>query len=131
MQLTPLPFFLSISGSSVNKRRSRLLCYALVISIALVLMGFVAMGVRAFASAGVSNTMFFVAAGIVVLVPVVYFVCRPVRQAAINPGIFEAAQTYTGFGRDRRKPAVSGHQSAAITIERRRKQRSMPVSSLL
>ena len=114
----------------MNKRRSRLLCYALVISIVLVLMGFVAMGVRAFASAGVSNVLLFAAAGIVLMAPVVYFVCRPVGQAATNKRIFEAAPE-TEFGRDRRKPALSGQQKAAITIERRRKHPSMPISSLL
>lgn len=94
-------------------------------------MGYLAMGVRAFASAGVSNRLLFAAAGFVLMGPVVYFVWRLLGQAAANKRIFEVAPAETWFGRDRRKRALSGRQKAAISIERRRKQRSMPISSRL
>jgi hypothetical protein len=76
----------------VNDKRSRLLCYALVISIILLLMGFLAVGVRAFESSGVSNFLFFAVVSLFVLTPAIYFVRRPTGRAAKSQKIFERAQ---------------------------------------
>ena len=111
----------------MNKERSRLLCHALVISIILVLMGFLAVGVRAFESAEVSNLVFFTGIALFALTPVFYFVWRPIGRADIGPKVFEGALQETSSARDRRKPGLNGQEKMAITVERRGKQRSMPV----
>ena len=112
----------------MNKKHSKLLCYALVISIILVLMGFLAVGVRAFESAEVSNLLFFAAITIFALTPVFYFVWRPIVRAEVSQKVFDGPRQETRFGRDRRMPGLNGHNKMAITIERRGKQRSVPLT---
>jgi hypothetical protein len=115
----------------VNKKHSQLLCYALVISIILVLMGFLALGVRAFESAKVSNFLLLAAIALFALTPVFYFVWRPIGRADLNQKIFEGARQETSSARDRRKPGLNGQEKMAITVERRGKQRFMPVTAPL
>jgi hypothetical protein len=113
----------------VNKKRSQLLCYALVISIILVLMGFLAVGVRAFESAEVSNLLFFAAIALFALTPVFYFVWRPIVRADVSQKVFDGPRQERWFGRDRRKPGLNGQGKLAITVERRRNQRSIPLTA--
>ncbi len=60
----------------MTKKQRRLLCYALILSIFLVMAGFFGVGVRAFASAGISSTIFLVMLGIAITIVPVYFVLR-------------------------------------------------------
>jgi hypothetical protein len=113
----------------VNKKYSQLLCYALVISIILVLMGFLAIGVRAFESAEVSNFLFFATLTISVLTPVFYFVWRPIGRADISQKLFDGAWRKTWFGQDRRKVALFGQGKTPIAVERRGKQHSIPLTA--
>jgi hypothetical protein len=113
----------------VNKKHSQLLCYALVISIILVLTGFLAVGVRAFESAEISNLVFFAGIALFALTPVFYFVWRPIGRADMSQKVFEGARQEMWFGRNRRKPGLNGQEKMVITVERRNKQRSMPLTA--
>ena len=57
-----------------NKQRL-LLCYALVISIIVIMFDF-GLGVRAFELAGISSTILLAALGILIAIPPIYFVLR-------------------------------------------------------
>jgi hypothetical protein len=60
----------------MTKKHRRLLCYALVLSIFLVIVGFFGVGVRAFASAGISSTIFLAMLGIAITIVPIYLVLR-------------------------------------------------------
>ena len=60
----------------MTKKQRRLLCYALVLSIFLVIVGFFGVGVRAFASAGICSTIFLAMLGIAITIVPIYFVLR-------------------------------------------------------
>jgi len=105
----------------MSKKQSLMLCYALLLSIALVVVGFVGLGVRAFASAGISNTIFLAIVGIIVAIPPIYFVLRR-PGAAIEPIIFRRTLQKTSWPNDRRKPLARGQEQVAFPVERRREK---------
>jgi hypothetical protein len=130
LKVANAPSVLLISWEKfVNQKRSRLLCYALVISISLVLMGFLAVGVRAFESAGVSSFLLLAALTIFALTPVFYFVWHPIGRAELSQMVFEGSPREMWMGHDRRKPGLNGREKMAITIERRGKQRSISLKA--
>jgi hypothetical protein len=107
----------------MSKRQSLLLCYSLVVSIVLVLAGFLGLGVRAFASAGISSTIFVVLLGILITVAPIYFVLRrPDSDAAIGPKIFRRTPQKTLWPVDRRKSPVRGQKPVEFAVERRGKK---------
>jgi uncharacterized membrane protein YfcA len=74
----------------MTKKQSRLLCYALVLSIFLMIAGFLGVGVRAFASAGISSTIFLAILGIVITIAPTYFILRrpvPRHKKQVAPTI--------------------------------------------
>jgi hypothetical protein len=108
----------------MSKKQRRVLCYALVLSIFLVIAGFFGVGVRAFASAGISSTIFLVLLGILITVVPIFFVLRRrVPDTAIGPHIFRSRtpQTALWLG-DRRMQFERGPESVDFAVERRGKK---------
>jgi len=60
----------------MSKKQSRFVCYALVVSIILVLAALVGLGIRAFESAGISGFIFVAAMGVLFAALAAYFVLR-------------------------------------------------------
>lgn len=65
----------------MSKKKSQLLCYALVISIFLVISTILGLAVRVFESAGTSNFVLVAACGIFIAALAAYFV---MRRPAVN-----------------------------------------------
>lgn len=105
----------------MSQKKSLMLCYALLLSIALVVVGFLGLGVRAFASAGISNTIFLSVVGILITIPPIYFVLRR-PDAAIDPTIFRRTLREASWPNDRRKPFVRGQERVAFPVERRKRK---------
>jgi hypothetical protein len=105
----------------MSKKHSLLLCYGLVISILLLIAGFLGLGIRAFASASISSSIMFAAFGILVVTVPVYFVLRrpATVTATIDQTISGGALHKTPAGKDRRKPLLQGQEKVAVAIERR------------
>jgi hypothetical protein len=105
----------------MTKKQSRLLCYTFVLSILLMMAGFLGLGVRAFASAGISSIIFLVLLGILITVAPIYFVLRrPVSDAAIGPHIFRRrAPQKAHWPGDRRMPSLLGNTQVEFAVERR------------
>jgi hypothetical protein len=104
----------------MSKKQRLLLCYILVISIIVIMVGFFGLGVRAFESAGVSSTILLAALGILVAIPPMYFVLRrPVTNAAVDPIIFRSMPRIAPWPKDRRRPFVKGQERVAFAVERR------------
>jgi hypothetical protein len=71
-----------------NKLSGRL-SYAVVLFIALLIVGFLGLGIRAFASAFVAHLIFLGAFGVIlVTVPLFFIFRRPLQRAAIDRKIF-------------------------------------------
>jgi hypothetical protein len=115
----------------MTKKVSARLSYALMLSIFLVIIGFIGLGVRAFASAVISDSIYLAAFGALLATLTIYFVLhRPVAGAAISGGIHRLPSAWLGQlprhiaweRKDRRTPLVSGHELAAVGPERRSNQ---------
>jgi hypothetical protein len=107
----------------MTKKQRRQLCYALVLSIFLVIVGFFGVGVRAFASAGISSIIFLVLLGILITVVPIYFVLRgPVRDASIGAKIFLRTPQKSLWPGDRRGQFKRGQELVAFAVERRGKK---------
>jgi hypothetical protein len=115
----------------MTKKLSTRLSYSLVLSNALLMIGFLGLGVRAFASVVISDSIYFAALGILLMTLTIYFVLhRPLAGTAIDWKIWELSAAWSapvlqhkasGL-RDRRSPVVLGQKPAAIARERRTRQ---------
>jgi hypothetical protein len=120
----------------MSKKTRLLLCYGLLLSILLLVTGFLGIGVRAFVSAGMANAILSAAFGILIVTLPIYFVLHlpragvPVNQKIWRPLPVRHAGPAIGFplqrvGRkDRRKPLLEGQVRPAVAVERRNKQRA-------
>lgn len=109
----------------MSKKQRLLLCYVLVISIIVIMAGFLGLGVRAFESAGISNTILLAALGILAAIPAIYFVLRrPAVDAATDSKTFRSTQKIAPWPKDRRRPLVPGQEQLPFGVERRGKKRA-------
>jgi hypothetical protein len=115
----------------MTKKLSARLSYTLVLSNVLLMIGFLGLGVRAFASAVISDSIYLAAFGVLLMTLTLYFVLhRPLAATAIGWKIWELSAAWSGpvlqhkvSGlHDRRSPAVQGQKPAAIARERRTRQ---------
>jgi len=96
---------------------------ALKLSILVLMTGFLGLGVRAFASAAISDSIFLAALGVVLLVLPLYFVShrRPGR-GLIERRIVRLPRYASPGPIDRRRPPVRGREQAVVANERRIEQ---------
>ncbi len=115
----------------MTKKVSARLFYALVFSIVALMTGFLGLGIRAFASAVISDSIFLAAFGILLMIFPIYFIFhRPPAVTAMDRKIRRLLSArsvqvsrHTASGReDRRRPLVQGQVRAAGTHERRSTQ---------
>jgi uncharacterized membrane protein YtjA (UPF0391 family) len=118
----------------MSKKTRLLLSYAFLLSIILLVTGFLGVGIRAFASSGISNAIFTLAFGILIVTLPIYFVLRrPFVGRAKNQKIWRPLPVrHVGPGtglplqrvgrKDRRIPLPQGQERAAVAIERWTKQ---------
>jgi uncharacterized membrane protein YfcA len=115
----------------MTKKLSARLFYALALPIVLLMIGFLGIGVRAFASAVISDSIYLAAFGVLLLALTIYFVLhRPLAGTAIGWKIREPLAVWSGAVlhhqpsrlHDRRSPLVPGQKRAAIARERRTRQ---------
>jgi hypothetical protein len=96
--------------------------YALVLSIIALLAGYLGLGVRAFASAAISYSIFFAVLGMVLLILPLYFAIRRLRAGGvINREVLQIPKPDWPRRGDRRKPPATGLKQAALANERRSK----------
>jgi hypothetical protein len=124
----------------MTEKLSARLFYTLVLSIIVLMSGFVAVGIRAFASAVISDSIYLGVFGSLLMIFPIYFILRrPVAITAMDRKIRGLLAVRSGqIGRqmapgrkDRRKPLVQGRVWAAVAHERRSKQGAgFPVVSL-
>ncbi len=111
----------------MTERLNARLCYGMVVSILLLLAGLLGFGVRAFESAAISYSVYFVALGIVlVILPVSFIRRRAMANAAaarrISAGRPIQVRPRVGPRRgERRRPLLPG-QVRTFAFERRSKQ---------
>ena len=107
------------------------LSYTLVLSDVLLMIGFLGLGVRAFASAVISDSIYLAAFGVLLMTLTIYFVLhRPLAGTAIDWKVWDPSAAWSGpvlqhkaSGlHDRRSPVVQGQKRAAIARERRTRQ---------
>lgn len=118
----------------MSKKTRLLLCYGLLLSILLLVTGFLGIGVRAFVSAGIANAILSGAFGILIVTLPIYFVLRrpragaPVNQKVWRPLPVRHAGPGTGFPlqrvarKERRRPLLEGQERPAVAVERRSEQ---------
>ncbi len=112
----------------MTKKQSARLSYALVLSIVLVMTGFLGLGIRAFASAAVSDFIYFVTLGVFLAGLTIYFVLRrPVAAKALDRKSQQLSSIRSGevtlhVRKDRRRALVQGQEWAAVEHERRSTQ---------
>jgi hypothetical protein len=124
----------------MTEKLSARLFYTLVLSIIVLMSGFVAVGIRAFASEVISDSIYLGVFGILLMMFPIYFVLRrPVGVTAMDRkirGLLSARsrqvpQQVAPRRKDRRKPLVQGQIRTAVAHERRSKQSArFPVVSL-
>src|SRR5271168_412353 len=115
-------------GDEMTEKLSARWSYVLVLSIIVLMTGFVAAGIRAFASALISDSIFLGAFGIALMFVPVYFILR--RPVAVTPmghkirrllaaRSGQVSQQMAAGPQDRRRPLVQGQGWAAVAHERR------------
>ncbi len=124
----------------MTEKLSARLFYTLVLSIIVLTSGFVAVGIRAFASAAISDSIYLGVFSILLVIFPMYFVLRqPVGATAMDRkirGLLSARSRQVPRQvaqrlKDRRKPLVQGQIRTAVAHERRSKQDArFPVVSL-
>ena len=124
----------------MTEKLSARLFYTLVLSIIVLMSGFVAVGIRAFASAVISDSIYLGVFGILLTIFPIYFVLRRrVAVTAMNRKILrllsarsrQVPRQVAPKLKDRRKPLVQGQIRIAVAHERRSKQGpGFPVVSL-
>jgi hypothetical protein len=118
-------------GDEMTEKLSARWFYALVLSIVVLMTGFVAVGVRAFASALISDSIYLGAFGILLMFVPIYFILR--RPVAVTPmghkirrllsARSEQVSQQMVLGRkDRRRLLPQGQVAPAVAHERRSKQ---------
>lgn len=96
---------------------------ALMLSILVLMTGFLGLGVRVFASAAISDSIFLAALGVVLLVLPLYFVFHWRQGRGLIERRIIRLPRYASPGRiDRRRPPVRGRERAVVANERRIKQ---------
>jgi hypothetical protein len=122
----------------MTEKLSARLFYGLVLSIILLMTGFIAVGVRAFASALISDSIYLGVFGILLMIYPIYFILRrPVAVTAMNRKVRRLLAARSGQvprqmapgWKDRRRPLVQGQVRAAVANERRSTQ--LPGSSVI
>ncbi len=115
----------------MTEKLSARLFYALVLSIIVLMTGFVAVGIRAFASAMISDSIYLGAFGILLMIFPIYLILhRPPAATAMDRRIRQLllarsgqVSRYVALGRDdRRRPLVRGQEWAPVAHERRSAQ---------
>ncbi len=107
----------------MNTKLSGRWSYALVLSIIVLVMGFVALGVRAFASEATSSWILFAALGIVLLVLPLYFAIRRLRaRGGIDRNALWMPRHDWLRRNDRRKSPAIAMERTKVANERRKKQ---------
>jgi len=115
----------------MTKKLSMRLSYTLVLSNVLLMIGFLGLGVRAFASAVISDSIYLAAFGVFLMTLTIYLIHhRPPVGTAIDWKIWELSAARSGpilqhmaWGlHDRRSPVVQGQKRGAIPRERRTRQ---------
>jgi hypothetical protein len=124
----------------MTEKLSARLFYTLVLSIIVLMSGFVAVGIRAFASAMISDSIYLGVFGILLMIFPIYFVLRrPVGVTAMDRkirGLLSARSRQVPGQvaprlKDRRKPLVPGQIRTAVAHERRSTEGAgFPVVSL-
>ena len=110
----------------MSKKLGLALCYSLVFSIILLLAGFLGLAVRAFVSAGTENYILVATFAILAVTLTTYFTLRrPV--AALAPKIYGPFRRMASERMDRRRALVHGQARAMVAVERRGKQRTVPL----
>jgi hypothetical protein len=123
-------------GDEMTEKLSARLFYTLVFSIIVLMAGFIAIGIRAFASAMISDSIYLGVFGLLLVIFPMYFVLRrPVGVTAMDRkirGLLSARSRQAApRWKDRRKPLVQGQIRTIVTHERRSKQGAgFPVVSL-
>jgi hypothetical protein len=121
----------AVLGRRMTKKLSVRFFYALVLTIVLLMIGFLGLGVRAFASAVISDSIYFAAFGVLLVTFPIYFVLhRPLAGTAIDRKIRRPSAVWSGQVfqhkasglHDRRRPLVQGQKRAAVARERRSRQ---------
>jgi uncharacterized membrane protein YfcA len=115
----------------MTKKVSARLSYALVLSIVLVMIGFLGLGIRAFTSAVVSDFIYFIALGVFLAALTIYFVLRRPRVGvAIDGKIRQISSARSkqvplyaaSVQKDGRRPLAPGQERVAVAHERRSNQ---------
>src|ERR1039457_798772 len=115
----------------MTEKLSGRLFYALVLSIIVLMTGIIAVGIRAFASALISDSIYLGVFGILLMIFPIYLILRrPPAVTAMDQKIrqllsarAEQVPRQTGSGRyDRRRSLVQGLARAAVVHERRSRQ---------
>jgi hypothetical protein len=95
----------------------------LLLSITVLLTGFLGVGVRAFASAVISYSIFFAALGIVLVILPLFFAIRQLRaRRSMDRKILQIPIHAWPRRDDRRRPPARGQARAAVANERRSEQ---------
>jgi uncharacterized membrane protein YfcA len=96
---------------------------ALMLSILVLMTGLLGLGVRAFASAAISDSIFLAALGVLLLILPLYFVFHRREGGGRIERRIVRLPRYASPGRiDRRRPPVRGRERAVVANERRIKQ---------
>ena len=115
----------------MTEKLSGRLAYALVLSIVVLIAGFVAVGVRAFASALISDSIYLGAFGVLLLIVSTYLILRRSPAATeMDRKIRKLLLARSGqvpphaasWRHDRRRPLTEGRARTAVAHERRSKQ---------
>jgi hypothetical protein len=115
----------------MTEKLSTRLFYGLVLSIIVLMIGFGAVGIRAFASAMISDSIYLGAFGVLLMIVPIYFVLhRPPAATAMDLRIRQLLVARSGQVRgltvpsrhDRRRPLARGQARVAVAHERRSTQ---------
>jgi hypothetical protein len=104
------------------------LCHSLVLSISLIMAGFLELAVRAFVSAGTENYILVVSFAVLAAALAAYFrFCWPLAIPEINSKSSRSFRRMASEGIDPRRPLLRGRVRSAVAVERRGKQRVAPL----
>lgn len=115
----------------MTKKLSARVSYALMLSIFLLMTGFLGLGIRAFASKMVSDSTYLGGLGVLLMILPIYFIRRRTRaDAAADRKIRRPSaawpvqvQEHVASGQgDRRRPLLPGQERTVVAFERRSKQ---------
>lgn len=107
------------------------LFYALVLSIIVLMTGFIAVGIRAFASAMISDSIYLGVFGVCLMIFPIYLILhRPPAATAMDLKIrglllarsVRVPRLAAPWRDDRRRPLVQGQERSAVAYERRSRQ---------